>query len=192
LTALVPPGVVTVTSTVPEPAGEVAMIWVWLTMSTFVAPLTPKLTAVAPFRFVPEIVTAVPPEVGPDDGLMPVMAGGGGALLPWYPLEVAWVVSDVVRRESVEEVEALEGLVTPTSLMLTPCPAGIDLPVLSEQVRVVVLLKLQNPTAAPAVVSVTVDLTIVLSPVLAGKLIVIWLFAVFDSAPVPEVVNPIV
>ena len=41
-------------------------------------------------------------------------------------------------------------------------------------------------------VSVTVDLTIVLRLVLVGKLRTIWLLAVFERVPVPEVVNPIV
>ena len=84
------------------------------------------------------------------------------------------------------------GLVTPSSSMLMPWPAGIVSPVLRKQVRVVVLLPKQDPTVALVVVSVTVDLTIVLRLVLVGKLIVIWLLAVFERVPVPEVVNPIV
>ena len=76
--ALVPLGVVTVTSTVPDPGGEVAVISHSLTSVTFVAPLDPKSTVVAPVRFVPEIVTLVPPPVGPEDGLIPVTAGAGG------------------------------------------------------------------------------------------------------------------
>lgn len=78
LVPLVPPGVVTVTSTVPEPGGEVAVICVELTTATFVAPFAPKATDVAPVRFVPVIVTLVPPDVGPEAGLMPVTVGGGG------------------------------------------------------------------------------------------------------------------
>ena len=84
------------------------------------------------------------------------------------------------------------GLVTLSSSMLMPWAAGIVSPVLRKQVRVVVLLPKQDPTVALVVVSVTVDLTIVLRLVLVGKLIAIWLLAVFERVPVPEVVNPIV
>ena len=52
-----PPGVVTVTSTVPVPAGEVAVICVELLTTTPVAALVPKSTAVAPVRLVPVMVT---------------------------------------------------------------------------------------------------------------------------------------
>lgn len=77
LVALVPLGVVTVTSTVPLPGGEVAVIVVELTTETLVAAFGPKLTAVAPVRFAPLIVTLVPPAAGPDDGLTPLTAGEG-------------------------------------------------------------------------------------------------------------------
>jgi hypothetical protein len=72
--ALVPPAVVTVTSTVPTPAGEVAVIWVAL--STVKEPaLLPNLTAVAPEKLVPVMVTLVPPDVGPVFGLTLVTVG---------------------------------------------------------------------------------------------------------------------
>ena len=45
-----PPGVVTVTSTVPVPAGLSAVIVVSLTTVTFVAAVVPKSTAVAPVK----------------------------------------------------------------------------------------------------------------------------------------------
>ena len=70
-----PPGVVTVTSTVPLPAGAVAVIWVALTTVTLVALVAPNLTAVAPVKLVPVIVTTVPPAVGPAVGLMVVTVG---------------------------------------------------------------------------------------------------------------------
>jgi len=67
----VPPGVVTVTSTVPaEPAGLVTVIDVALL--TVIAPVTfaivPNVTEVAPVNPVPVMVTDVPPERGPDAG----------------------------------------------------------------------------------------------------------------------------
>ncbi len=70
-----PAGVVTVTSTVPVPAGLSAVIVVSFTTVTFVAAVVPKSTAVAPVKSVPVIVTSVPPAVGPLVGLRPVTAG---------------------------------------------------------------------------------------------------------------------
>ena len=100
------------------------------------------------------------------------------------------LVSEVVERLRLTVLAG--GLMAPSSSMLMPWAAGIVSPVLRKQVRVVVLLPKQDPTVALVVVSVTVDLTIVLRLVLVGKLIVIWLLAVFERVPVPEVVNPIV
>src|SRR5258708_37061249 len=74
--ALVPPAVVTVTSTVPTPVGEVAVIWVALSTVKEAAALLPKLTAVAPEKLVPVMVTLVPPDVGPVFGLTLVTVGG--------------------------------------------------------------------------------------------------------------------
>jgi hypothetical protein len=73
--ALVPPGVVTVMSTVPAaPAGDVAEIWLEL-FTENAAAVPPKLTPVAPVKPVPLIVTVVPPVVGPDVGLTLVTDG---------------------------------------------------------------------------------------------------------------------
>jgi hypothetical protein len=78
LVALVPPAVVTVTSTAPaDPAGEVAVIEVALTGVNELAAVVPNLTAVGLLRWVPVIVTVVPPPVGPADGLTPVTLGQG-------------------------------------------------------------------------------------------------------------------
>jgi hypothetical protein len=76
LVTLVPPAVVTVRSTVPAvPAGAVAVIWVALFTVKVVALVPPNWTAVAPVKFVPVIVTAVPPVVVPLVGVIPVMVG---------------------------------------------------------------------------------------------------------------------
>ena len=73
----VPPGVVTLTFTVPEPDGEVTVSRVELSTSIEVPGFeVPKSTAVAPVRSVPVIVTDVPPPVGPPDGLTAVTVGG--------------------------------------------------------------------------------------------------------------------
>jgi hypothetical protein len=69
-----------VTSTVPAlPAGEVAVTVVAFTSVTLVAAFAPNSTAVAPVRFVPLIVTVVPPPVGPEDGLTAVTVGAAPA-----------------------------------------------------------------------------------------------------------------
>ena len=71
----VPPAVVTRTSTVPVPAGAVAVIWVAELTVKPVAGVAPKLTAVAPLKFVPVIVTVVPPATGPEVGEIDVTVG---------------------------------------------------------------------------------------------------------------------
>ena len=73
--AEVPPGVTTVTSTVPVPAGLSAVIEVSLTTVTLVAGVAPKSTAVAPVKPVPVIVTGVPPASVPLVGLKAVTVG---------------------------------------------------------------------------------------------------------------------
>jgi hypothetical protein len=60
------PLTVTVTVTAPAlPAGVVAVIWVALTTATLVAAAAPNVTVAPVAKFVPVIVTAVPPAVGP-------------------------------------------------------------------------------------------------------------------------------
>jgi hypothetical protein len=73
-----PPPVVTVTSTVPLPAGVVAVIAVSELTVKLTAEAVPKRTAVEPVKPVPVIVTVVPALVGPAFGLTPVTAGGAG------------------------------------------------------------------------------------------------------------------
>ena len=73
----VPPGMVTVTSTVPaEWAGEIAVIEVALLTVNEVAEVPPNVTAVALVKPVPVIATEVTPASGPDVGEMPVTVGG--------------------------------------------------------------------------------------------------------------------
>jgi len=71
-----PPGLVTVTVTAPALlAGVVAVIVVLLTTTTFVAAPLPKVTVAPETKFVPVIVTAVPPLAGPLFGLTLVTVG---------------------------------------------------------------------------------------------------------------------
>ena len=57
-------------------AGVIQVIVVLFTMLREVADNPSNVTDVAPVKFVPVIVTLVPPSVLPDDGEMPVMLGG--------------------------------------------------------------------------------------------------------------------
>ena len=90
----VKPPSVTVTSTIPAlPAGEVAVHCVEDVQLTPVAATVPKETLAAPGvveKLVPEMVTAVPPPDGPDDGLTPVTVGVGGGVT-----YVNWSAEDV-------------------------------------------------------------------------------------------------
>ena len=71
----VPSGPVTVTSTVPVPGGEVAVICESESTVMDTAAVPPNWTSVAPVKPLPSIVTVVPPASGPLAGLMPVTAG---------------------------------------------------------------------------------------------------------------------
>ena len=75
----VPPGPVTLTSTMPvSPGGAVAVISVLLSTMNSRAAAAPKETPLALVKSVPVIVTTVPPTVGPDAGDRPLIAGAGG------------------------------------------------------------------------------------------------------------------
>ena len=75
--AFTPPGVVTRMLAVPAGRdGVVQVIVVESTTTRFEADDPPKVTAVAPVKFVPVIVTLVPPEVLPVAGLTLVTVGG--------------------------------------------------------------------------------------------------------------------
>jgi hypothetical protein len=65
LVAEMPPGVVTVTWTVPLPSGLIAVIWLLLSTETIVAAVEPNETPVAPVKPEPVIVTVVSPLAGP-------------------------------------------------------------------------------------------------------------------------------
>ena len=74
-----PPPVVTIMPTAPAPALRsrvIQVIVVLLTTLREVAAKPPNVTDVAPVKFVPVIVTFVPPSVLPDDGEMSVMLAG--------------------------------------------------------------------------------------------------------------------
>jgi hypothetical protein len=67
----------TFTVTAPAlPTGVVAVIVVLFTTATFVAAVLPNVTVAPAKKFVPVIVTAVPPAVGPLFGLTLLTVGG--------------------------------------------------------------------------------------------------------------------
>ena len=74
---VLPPGVVTATDTELLPAGETAVIWVAELTVKLVASVPPNVTDVAPVRFVPVMMTDVPPAAGPDVGARPVIGRCG-------------------------------------------------------------------------------------------------------------------
>ena len=72
----VPAAVVTATLCAPAvPAGVTAVMEVALTTTTLVAATPPTVTLLAPVKFVPVMVIAVPPANGPEDGLTLAMVG---------------------------------------------------------------------------------------------------------------------
>ena len=72
----VPDDVVTVTCTVPaDSAGDTAVKEVADVCVTLVAAIDPNLTVAEEVKFVPVIVTEVPPAAGPEVGLIEVIVG---------------------------------------------------------------------------------------------------------------------
>ena len=94
-----PLAVATVTSTVPVPAGLVATICVPVSL-TIEATAAPNFTVAVPAvpRFMPVIVTWVPPLKGPEAGLTPVTAGSPGVFVNvnWSAAEMAEVPAELV------------------------------------------------------------------------------------------------
>ena len=77
--AEVPAGVTTVTSTVPLPAGLVAVICVSETTVIALALVAPNPTDVAPVNPLPVTVTVVPPPASPLVGSIAVTTGAAAA-----------------------------------------------------------------------------------------------------------------
>ena len=72
-----PPPVVTIMPTAPAlRTGVIQVIVVLFTTLKVVADNPPNVTKVAPVKFLPVIVTFVPPAMPPDDGEMLVIFGG--------------------------------------------------------------------------------------------------------------------
>ena len=73
-----PPPVVTIMPTAPplSTSGVIQVIVVLFTMLREVADNPPNVTKVAPVKFLPVIVTLVPPAMPPDDGEILLITGG--------------------------------------------------------------------------------------------------------------------
>ena len=72
---MLPPGVYTTTPVRPAVPGGVVTVMEVAVSAVIVAAVVPKSTAVASVRYVPVMVTAVPPAVDPVDGMILVMVG---------------------------------------------------------------------------------------------------------------------
>src|SRR5438093_119609 len=94
LVALVTVPTVTVTSTVPVPAGLVAVQLVVVRQLTFVARPAAKATVAVGAKSVPVTVTTVPPAVGPEFGETAVTVGG--VMKVKQPVQVALWPSTLV------------------------------------------------------------------------------------------------
>ncbi len=153
-TAEVPAPVVTFTSTAPAAcAGAVACTEVADSGVTAVAATPPNVTPVAPVRFVPVIVTTVPPAIGPDVGLIDVTVGstGGAAVkVNVSPAEVAEVPAGVVTFTSTAPA-ACAGEVACTDVALTKLNAAAAVPPNDTPVTPVRLVPVIVTTVPPAI-----------------------------------------
>src|SRR6185437_1931183 len=122
--------------------------------------------------------------------LMPVTVGGGGPPCP-PPPEVTGGVSDVVATVTVIG-DAVAELVTPSSSTVTLWLAGIVWVLNSPQVATSPL-RLQFPIEVPGVALLVSKMAEFPDERLVpdGKVIVIWLPATWDIAPVEETVNEV-
>jgi hypothetical protein len=191
LVALLPPAFVTMTSTVPVPGGEVTTICVPVLLVT-VAPADPNLT-VALVKFVPLIVTDVPPPAGPEDGLIELMVGAGG-LPPILYVDDTVGRSELVATVTVSVVEVVVGLVTLGSVIVSESPPLTVDPLKMKQVSVWPLAEQLPPTCGDPVWLVS---TTLLPPLMwvrsvpAGNTIEIVLCDAPDIPPVADTANDI-
>ena len=117
-----PSSVVTIMPTAPAlRAGVIQVIVVLFTMLIDVAAIPSNVTRVAPVKFLPVIVTLVPPAVLPDDDEMPVIFGG--VIIP-----TATPNPEVEKMEVPRPVHVVpSGLV---AMLFVPCPTAIQTPLL--------------------------------------------------------------
>jgi hypothetical protein len=122
--AEVPPDVVTVTTTVSVPGGEVAVSDVELKTFTAVAATVPKSTVASLAKPVPVTVTTVPPVTAPLSGLMPVTVGSAKAYVNWSPAELVELPAPVVTVTFTVPVPAGEVAVSDVELVTSTSVAA--------------------------------------------------------------------
>src|SRR5262249_41081923 len=133
-----PPGLVTDTVTAPAaPAGVVAVICVPLTTTTFVAAAPANVTVAPLTKFVPVMVTAVPPAAGPLLGVTLLTVGTG----PETAENVTICITQGPAEPSVAVALLLPAVVTTLSSAMSPSGE--------------VMIREVNPVPADAVVVAT-------------------------------------
>jgi hypothetical protein len=145
------PTLVTVTVTAPTvPAGVVAVIVVLFTTATFVAAVEPNVTVAPETKFVPVIVTDVPPEFDPLFGLTPVTVGAGAKVNPLarLPLNPPELVTVTVTAPAVPAgvVAVIEVLLTTVTFVAAAEPNATVSP---ETKLVPVIVTAVPPASAP-------------------------------------------
>jgi hypothetical protein len=101
----------TITPTLPGIwLGVTARICEGLETLTDVAAAPPKVTVASDVKFAPLIVTVVPPEIGPDDGEMPLTTGVEGAPMLMLRLAVAVLSEESFAWTENENVPACDGV----------------------------------------------------------------------------------
>jgi hypothetical protein len=118
---------VTVTVTAPAlPAGVVAVIVVLFTTTTLVAAVLPNVTVAPDTKFVPVMVTAVPPDVDPLFGLTLLTVGGTTYVnaLAKLPLNPLLLVTVTVTAPALPAgvVAVMDVLLTTTTLVAAVLP----------------------------------------------------------------------
>ncbi len=117
-----PSSVVTIMPTAPAlRAGVIQVIVVLFTTLIVVATKPSNVTDVAPVKFVPVIVTLVPPTMAPDDGEMPVIFGG--VIIPTETPN-----PEVEKMEVPRPVQTIPSVLVAT--VFVPCPMAIQTPLL--------------------------------------------------------------
>ena len=109
-----PPPVVTIMPAAPAlRTGVIQVIVVLFTTLREVADNPPNVTEVAPVKFLPVIVTFVPPAMPPDDGEMPVISGGvikvkdkNATLVPYSVLTIT-PAAPLLRRGVIQVIVVL-------------------------------------------------------------------------------------
>jgi hypothetical protein len=119
--------VVTVIVTAPAlPEGAVAVMLVLLNTVTFIAAVEPNVTVEPDAKFVPVIVTTIPPDVDPLFGLTPLTVGGATyvkpfAMFPHCPLGFVTVTITAPAMPG-GVVAVIVVLLTTTTFVAAPLP----------------------------------------------------------------------